>query len=42
MDRCKVDLDATGRIIVDSSILYECPKDGPCKFDDDDGAYLTV
>ena len=41
MDRAKVELDATGRIIVDTSILYKWPKDGRPEFNDD-GAFLTV
>ena len=41
MDRAKVELDATGRIIVDTSVLYEKPKVGRDEFDDS-GAFLTV
>ena len=41
MDRAKVELDATGRIIVDTSVLYEKPKEGRDEFDDS-GAFLTV
>ncbi len=41
MDRAKVELDATGRIIVDTSKLYKWPKDGRPEFNDD-GAFLTV
>ena len=41
MDRCHVELDPTGRIIVDSSKLYPCPKEAPCQFDDD-GSFLII
>ena len=34
MDRAKVELDATGRIIVDTSVVYEKPKEGRDEFDD--------
>ena len=34
MDRAKVELDVQGRIVVDTSKLYSCPKGGKCEFDD--------
>jgi len=41
MDRAKVEVDATGQIIVDVSKLYVCEKGKQCEFDDE-GAYLVV
>lgn len=41
LDRCHVELDATGKIVVDTSKLYPCPKEAPCQFDQD-GAFLIV
>jgi cytochrome b6-f complex iron-sulfur subunit len=41
MDRAKVELDVQGRIVVDTSKLYACPKGGRCEFDDP-GSYLPV
>ena len=41
MDRAKVELDVQGRIVVDTSKLFTCPKGGRCEFDDP-GSYLPV
>ena len=41
MDRAKVTLDAEGRIVVDTSVLYESPKGGRSEFDDQ-GSFLVV
>lgn len=41
MDRAKVELDVEGRIVVDTSKLFSCPKGGRCEFDDP-GAYIPV
>ena len=41
LDRCHVELDATGRVVVDTSRLFPCPKGGTCEFEEDD-AYLIV
>jgi cytochrome b6-f complex iron-sulfur subunit len=41
MDRAKVALDAEGQIVVDVGTLYDWPKGGKNRFDDD-GAYIRV
>ena len=41
MDRAKVEMDAEGQIIVDTSVLYRWEKGTPGQFNDD-GAYLVV
>jgi len=41
MDRAKVELDVQGRIVVDTSKLYSCPKGGRCEFDDP-GSFLSA
>jgi cytochrome b6-f complex iron-sulfur subunit len=41
MDRAKVELDPEGKIIVDTSVLYDWPKGAPSKFNDK-GAYLQA
>jgi cytochrome b6-f complex iron-sulfur subunit len=41
MDRAKVELDVQGRIVVDTSKLYSCPKGGKCEFDEP-GSYLPA
>jgi cytochrome b6-f complex iron-sulfur subunit len=41
MDRAKVELDVQGRIVVDTSKLYSCPKGGRCEFDDP-GSFLPA
>jgi cytochrome b6-f complex iron-sulfur subunit len=41
MDRAKVDLDVQGKIVVDTSKLFSCPKGGRCEFDDA-GSYLPL
>lgn len=41
MDRASVQLDAQGQIVVDTSILYQCPPGGECQFDRD-GASIQV
>ncbi len=41
MDRAKVELDVEGRIVVDTSKLYSCPKGGRCEFDDP-GSFIPV
>jgi cytochrome b6-f complex iron-sulfur subunit len=41
MDRAKVEVDVQGRIVVDTSKLYTCPKGGRCEFDDP-GAYISL
>ena len=41
MDRAHVELDPTGQIVVDTSILYQQPKGQPTHFDDP-GAFLSV
>jgi cytochrome b6-f complex iron-sulfur subunit len=41
LDRAKVELDAEGQIVVDTSILYDWPKGGRSKFKDP-GAFLPL
>jgi cytochrome b6-f complex iron-sulfur subunit len=41
MDRAKVALDAEGQIVVDVGTLYDWPKGGKNRFDED-GAYIRV
>lgn len=41
MDRAKIELNAEGQIVVDTSVLYEWPKGQKSHFDDP-GAYLSV
>ena len=41
MDRAKVSLDAEGQIVVDVGTLYDWPKGGKNRFDED-GAYIRV
>ena len=41
MDRARVELDAEGQIVVDTSRLYQWPKGQPSHFDDP-GAFLSV
>ena len=41
MDRAKVELDAEGQIVVDTSVLYDWPKGGRSKFKDP-GAFLPL
>lgn len=41
MDRAKVELDVEGRIVVDASKLFSCPKGGRCEFDDP-GSFIPV
>ena len=41
MDRARVSLDAEGKIIVDTSILYNFPKGERSSFDDE-GAFLSI
>ena len=41
MDRAKVELDAQGQIVVDTSVLYDWPKGGRSKFKDP-GAFLPL
>ncbi len=41
LDRAKVELDAEGQIVVDTSVLYDWPKGGRSKFKDP-GAFLPV
>jgi len=41
LDRAKVELDAEGQIVVDSSVLYDWPKGGRSKFKDP-GAFLPL
>ncbi|HEX5834180.1 MAG TPA: Rieske 2Fe-2S domain-containing protein [Pyrinomonadaceae bacterium] len=41
MDRAKVSLDAEGQIVVDVGTLYDWPKGGKNRFDEDD-AYIRV
>jgi cytochrome b6-f complex iron-sulfur subunit len=41
MDRAKVELDVQGRIVVDTSKLFSCPKGGRCEFDDP-GSFLPL
>ncbi|MEE8348267.1 MAG: Rieske 2Fe-2S domain-containing protein [Acidobacteriota bacterium] len=41
LDRAKVELDAEGQIVVDTSTLYQCPPGAPCKFGED-GSFITV
>ncbi len=41
MDRAKVEVDAEGQIVVDTSVLYDWPKGGTDRFNDP-GAYLIV
>jgi cytochrome b6-f complex iron-sulfur subunit len=41
MDRAKVELDAEGQIVVDTSILYDWPKGGRSRFKDP-GAFLPL
>ena len=41
MDRARVSLDAEGKIVVDTSILYDFPKGERSAFDDE-GAFLSI
>lgn len=41
LDRAKVELDAEGQIVVDTSVLYDWPKGGRSKFKDP-GAFLPL
>jgi hypothetical protein len=41
MDRARVELDASGQIVVDVGTLYEWPKGARSEFDDE-GAFLQV
>jgi cytochrome b6-f complex iron-sulfur subunit len=41
MDRAKIELNAEGQILVDTSVLYEWPKGGQSHFNDP-GAYLPL
>jgi cytochrome b6-f complex iron-sulfur subunit len=41
MDRAKIELNAEGEIVVDTSVLYQWPKGQKSHFDDP-GAYLSV
>jgi cytochrome b6-f complex iron-sulfur subunit len=41
MDRAKIELNAEGQIVVDTSVLFEWPKGQKSHFDDP-GAYLSV
>ena len=41
MDRARVDLDAEGQIVVDTSILYQCPPGAPCRFGED-GSVIKI
>jgi cytochrome b6-f complex iron-sulfur subunit len=41
LDRAKVELDAEGQIVVDTSVLYDWPKGGRSKFRDP-GAFLSL
>ncbi len=41
MDRAKVELDAEGQIVVDTSVLYDWPKGGRSRFKDP-GAFLPI
>ena len=41
MDRARVELDAEGQIVVDTSTLYQCPPGAPCRFEEE-GSYITV
>jgi cytochrome b6-f complex iron-sulfur subunit len=41
MDRAKLELDAEGQIVVDTSVLYEWPKGGRSRFKDP-GAFLPL
>lgn len=41
MDRCHVEVDAQGQIVVDSSRLYQCPRGQPCHFADP-GSFVQV
>ena len=41
MDRAKVELDAEGQIVVDTSVLYDWPKGGRSRFKDP-GAFLPL
>ena len=41
MDRAKVALDAEGQIVVDVGTLYDWPKGGKNRFDED-GAFIRV
>jgi cytochrome b6-f complex iron-sulfur subunit len=41
LDRAKVELDAEGQIVVDTSVLYDWPKGGRSKFKDP-GAFLPI
>jgi cytochrome b6-f complex iron-sulfur subunit len=41
MDRCHVEVDAQGQIVVDSSRLYQCPRGQPCQFNNA-GSFIEV
>ena len=41
MDRAKVELDAEGQIVVDTSTLFQCPPGAPCRFGED-GSIIKV
>jgi len=41
MDRAKVELDAQGQIVVDTSILFQCPPGAPCQFKQP-GSFISV
>ncbi len=41
MDRARVQLDAQGQIVVDTSVVFQCPPGAECQFDRD-GAFIRV